>query len=140
MLLRRRLTPRRAAFIIGTCTTLITILGGGAVRLVDRRDFHTFGDGLWWALQTVTTVGYGDIVPKNTDGRLVGALIMISGIAFLAVVTASVTATLVETARARLVDGRRELTSELAEEITSRLAAIETRLDELAPGATSDQS
>jgi voltage-gated potassium channel len=123
---RRALTARRAAAIIGFYTVGITVIGGVVARLADRHDFSSFGTAIWWALQTVTTVGYGDVVPKSASGRAVGGLLMVSGIAFLAVVTASVTAALVEAARAR------SRTAEAtAKEISDRLAAMEARFDKL---------
>ncbi|MCS4530981.1 potassium channel family protein [Corynebacterium sp. ES2794-CONJ1] len=57
---------------------------------------HSFGDALWWALTTVTTVGYGDISPISSQGRIVAALLMLTGIAVAGVVTAMVSAWLVE--------------------------------------------
>ena len=48
-----------------------------------------------FALETVTTVGYGDLTPKDPNGRLVAALIMLNGIAFLAIITAAITSTFV---------------------------------------------
>jgi voltage-gated potassium channel len=125
---RRPLTPRRAARIIATYTILITVAGGAVAWLADRKDFHTLGAGVWWALQTVTTVGYGDEVPRSTSGRLIGAVIMVSGIGFLTVITASVTAALIESARRR--SGRSsgtELGAQLAE-VNARLSAIEERM------------
>jgi voltage-gated potassium channel len=125
---RRPLTPRRAAGIIATYTTFVTVAGGVVAWLTDRKDFHTLGAGVWWALQTVTTVGYGDEVPRNTLGRLIGAVIMVSGIGFLTVITASVTAALIETARKRA--GRSsgpELGAQL-DEVNARLSAIEERM------------
>jgi voltage-gated potassium channel Kch len=53
------------------------------------------GIGLWWAIQTVTTVGYGDVAPKDVVGRVVAALVMLYGIAFIAIVTAVITSTFV---------------------------------------------
>src|SRR6478752_4649019 len=44
------------------------------ITLLDRQEFPSLGTGLWWALQTVTTVGYGDVTPATTAGRLVGAI------------------------------------------------------------------
>src|SRR4051812_35092811 len=96
LLRRKPLTPRRASTIIATYTFVITIAGGVLACLPDRHDFHTVGSGLWWALQTVTTVGYGDVVPHRTVGRAVGTVVMLSGIGFLTVITASVTAALIE--------------------------------------------
>jgi voltage-gated potassium channel len=139
MLLRRRLTTRRAAVIIAVYTLTITLLAGVLVRLLDRHDFHTFGKAIWWALQTVTTVGYGDVVPTTGFGRTVAGILMISGIAFLAVVTASVTAALVEAARGQISARAPELPPELAKEIAARLAALEARFDKLEAALRSDR-
>ena len=54
--------------------------------------------GLWWAVQTVTTVGYGDHTPVTVSGRLVAAFVMLVGIGFLTVVTAAITSTFVSRA------------------------------------------
>jgi voltage-gated potassium channel len=51
--------------------------------------FKTFGDALWWAVVTLTTVGYGDIVPKTTAGRVDGVMIMVVGIAILGLLAGS---------------------------------------------------
>jgi voltage-gated potassium channel len=139
ILLRRRLTTRRAAVIIAVYTLTITLLAGVLVRLLDRHDFHTFGKAIWWALQTVTTVGYGDVVPTTGFGRTVAGILMISGIAFLAVVTASVTAALVEAARGQISARAPELPPELAKEIAARLAALEARFDKLEAALRSDR-
>jgi voltage-gated potassium channel len=134
LLLRESLTARRAAGIIAGFTVLITVAGGILERVVDHREFHTIGRGLWFALQTVTTVGYGDVTPKQADGRFIGAVVMLTGLGFLAVITASVTASLVESSRRRYaaqsdVDETRRL-----EDLSERLARIEAALDQLAPG------
>jgi voltage-gated potassium channel len=129
---RKPLTARRAAVIIGSYTAVVTFAGGLVGWLADRKDFATLGDGLWWSLQTVTTVGYGDVVPSSGTGRVIGAFVMISGIAFLTVITAAVTASLIDAARRRLPHpAEGELSPEFMQEVTARLSAIETRLDEL---------
>jgi len=51
--------------------------------------FATFGDALWWAIVTLTTVGYGDIVPKTTAGRVDGVMIMVTGVAILGLLAGS---------------------------------------------------
>jgi voltage-gated potassium channel len=115
---------------------MVTVLSGIAIRLADHRDFDKIGSGIWWAVQTVTTVGYGDLVPHNTAGRVIAALVMLTGIAFVTVITAAITATLVEEMRRRRegVDpeaGRLEsLLGARLEVIGSRLEAIETTLTE----------
>jgi voltage-gated potassium channel len=65
LLLRESLIARRAAGIIAAFTVLITVAGGILERLVDHHEFPTIGRGVWFALQTVTTVGYGDLTPRQ---------------------------------------------------------------------------
>ena len=133
LLLRESFTARRAAGIIAGFAVLITVGGGILERVFDHQEFPTIGRGLWFALQTVTTVGYGDVTPKQSDGRFIAAVVMLTGIGFLAVITASVTASLVESSRRRFaaqseVDETRRL-----EEVNERLARIEAALDQPAP-------
>jgi voltage-gated potassium channel Kch len=127
-LLDKPITPRRAAQLIAAASLTLTLVGGFAAWLLDRDGIGSFGDSLWWALQTVTTVGYGDVVPKGTVGRIIGALLMLNGIALLSVVTAAVTAMLVEQARRRHSGADKEVRDAL-ERIESRLGEIESRLD-----------
>jgi voltage-gated potassium channel len=133
---RKPLTARRAVAIIAGYTVLVTLAGGVFAWLTSRKDFDGVGEGLWWAVQTITTVGYGDVVPTSASSRVIGAVVMISGIAFLTVITAAVTAALSEAARRREPPPPdREELLESMREVTSRLRAIEARLDELGPRA-----
>ena len=119
--------------MISVATVILTVAGGVAIRLVDNDNFSSLGEGLWWAVQTLTTVGYGDVVPDDTTGRLIGTLVMLVGIAFLTVLTAAVTATLIDQMRQR-----RQASSEQGDddadrasslrEINARLEAIEALL------------
>ena len=61
-------------------------------RSIEGSNIKTFSDGLWWAVTTVTTVGYGDRYPTTTEGRLLAVLLMITGISLVGVITASVAA------------------------------------------------
>lgn len=138
LLLRNSLTARRAAGIIAIFTAVITVAGGILERVVDHQEYPTIGRGLWFALQTITTVGYGDVTPKQSSGRFIAAVVMLSGIGFLAVITAAVTASLVESSRRRFtaqsdLDAARRL-----EEIGQRLARIERSLDQRAPAGSPD--
>jgi len=130
---RRPLTARRAAAVISIVTVILTVAGGVAIWLVDRDNFSSLGEGMWWSVQTLTTVGYGDVVPTDTVGRVIATLIMLNGIAFLTVITASVTATLVEQIRRQrqAPPGPDAPDSDLAaslQEISSRLDVIEASL------------
>src|SRR5262245_4578260 len=67
------LSVRNAMAVIVTATLASVVIGGVVITLVDAEEFPDIGTGLWWALQTVTTVGYGDVVPENAVGQLIGA-------------------------------------------------------------------
>ena len=128
---RKPLTVRRAAGIIATVTLSITIISGVLIHFTDEKTFPNIGDGLWWAIQTVTTVGYGDLVPTSTVGRLVAALVMLAGIGFLTVVTAVITSTFIESARRRLHGTETDALSEKLDQIGERLKVIEAGLKDL---------
>jgi voltage-gated potassium channel len=134
LLLRESLTARRAAGIIALFTLVITVAGGILERVVDHHEFPTIGRGLWFALQTVTTVGYGDVTPKHSDGRFIGAVVMLAGIGFLAVITASVTASLVESSRRRYVAKADADVARQLKELSERLARIESSIGPPTPG------
>ena len=104
--LARATTPRGAGVVIATVTTSITVAAGLLMTVVDRDNFPSLGSGLWWAVQTVTTVGYGDDVPKTVAGQLLAALVMLLGIGFLTVITAAITSTFVSRARQTAVRSR----------------------------------
>lgn len=61
-------------------------------RPLESSNIKTFGDGFWWAITTVTTVGYGDRFPVSTEGRFIAFCLMILGISLLGVLTATVAA------------------------------------------------
>jgi len=130
LLLRDSLTARRAAGIIAGFTVVITVAGGILERVIDHQEFPTIGKGLWFALQTVTTVGYGDVTPKQADGRFIGAVVMLTGIGFLAVITASATASLIEGSRRRFAAQSEVDVTRRLEEVSERLARIEAALDQ----------
>jgi voltage-gated potassium channel len=87
-------TGRILWFVVASITTLVVAFGV-IIWLVDREDFPTVGLGLWWAVSTVTTVGYGDVVPTTTAGRFVATGLMIIGFASLSLLTGIVASLLV---------------------------------------------
>ena len=125
---RKPLTAARAAQIIAGVTVSVTVIAGVLIHWTDRQNFPNIGDGLWWAVQTVTTVGYGDLVPTSTSGRLVASLVMLVGIGFLTVVTATITSTFIETSRRRIEGPAIEALSAKLDQIGVRLDAIEASL------------
>jgi len=131
LLLRRQMTIGRAVIIIVSVTATVTLLGGVLIHFADRSNFPNVGGGMWWAVQTVTTVGYGDLVPTTVTGRVVATVVMLTGIGFITVLTAVITSTFIETARRRLEVGRDDTLTDGLAEIGARLDAMEATLDEL---------
>jgi voltage-gated potassium channel len=132
---------RRGAFVFLASATAFTAIGAGVlVRLIDHRDFETFGDGIWWAIVTLGTVGYGDIVPRTTWGRVVGSVVIVVGVTFIAFLTAAVTSMFVahdqqldaDERESQRVADEQETRARVAE-VLERLESIEKKLDDLAP-------
>jgi voltage-gated potassium channel len=91
----RAVTPRGGAEVIAALTTSATIVFGLLMTVIDHKNFTSVWLGLWWAVQTVTTVGYGDHVPTDAGGMIVASFVMLLGLAFLSVVTAAITSSFV---------------------------------------------
>ena len=133
---QRAVANRRVFPYLAVTTLLIGLLAGFVVTLVDRQDFPTFGDGVWWAIVTLGTVGYGDIVPHTAWGRVVGSVVIVFGVTFIAFLTAIVTSAFVSAAeqQARALEEEREEASEeetrkLLRSLQAQLDAIEAKLD-----------
>ena len=122
---------RTAAGVIVSATTVVVIGGGVLIRLLDHGEYSDIWVGMWWALQTVTTVGYGDVTPKNPSGRIIAAFVMLQGIAFLAITTAAITSTFVARATKErdLAHAADEDDAEVR--IEARLEGIDQRLDRI---------
>ncbi len=129
--LARATTPRGAAIVIGVVTTSITFAAGLLMTVVDHENFPSIGGGLWWGVQTVTTVGYGDHVPTNSAGRIVAALVMLLGIGFITVITASITGAFVQHSQGRVKPGGVDsgATAANLRSIDARLERIEAALN-----------
>ncbi len=123
--LREPVSVRGAAGTIVTATVVVVAVSGALMRLLDHREYPNVFRGMWWALQTVTTVGYGDVTPQDKIGRLVASVVMFEGIALLAIVTAAVTSSFVERAQR----ARQAAEATAAEDEAARLDA---RFDDLA--------
>jgi voltage-gated potassium channel len=102
---------------------VVTVIAGGiAFARVEEGQHLDSVDGVWWALTTVTTVGYGDLSPQTDAGRLLAAAIMLVGIGFVALITAFV---------AERFIASREEEAELDREILNGLLRLEERLDQI---------
>jgi voltage-gated potassium channel len=127
VLQRERALTSGDAFRFAALLTLLVVVVSGAVEsLVDSRDFHSAWDGMWWAVVTVTTVGYGDVYPKSVEGRIIAMVVMLFGIGFLSVLTAAIASRFVKTERGDETDAilasLTRLEAELAE-VKQRLAS-----------------
>lgn len=130
---------RRAAQIVGhrfVVLSISTVLLATAflcaivMRIFDSEDYPSLGVAMWWAVQTFTTVGYGDVPPTTGLGRVVGGVLMVVGVMFISFLTASVTTSMIrrgDTASfARGTDEAGE-----ARAILDGIARLERRLDDL---------
>jgi len=107
--------------------TLLLLVGGGAAFAAAEHGQHhpalSSWDGIWWAFITVTTVGYGDITPVTTVGRIIGVVIAASGIGFVALLTAA--------AATRFAHHREDAAASAHTEVLTELRSISARLDQL---------
>lgn len=130
-ILREPPSVRTAAGVIVTATAIVVVGGGLLMRLLDHDEYSNIWVGMWWALQTVTTVGYGDVTPKHTSGRIVASFVMLEGIAFLTIIIAAITSTFVarateEREKAEEAEGETE-----EKRIEAKLDDLSVRLDRL---------
>lgn len=137
---RATLIERRARKIvnarsvtIGLATTFLGLSFVGAVvmRITDHQDFPSLGLAVWWALQTVTTVGYGDVVPKTDVGRVIGGVEMVLGVSFFTFLTAGVTSTVIRRASASAQEDDRSHAERSTKAILDALAETREAISEL---------
>lgn len=109
-------TPRGAPLLVGIATIILALAGGLFYWL--EPTVGSYWDGLWLAFVTGTTVGYGDFVPTTPGARLVAALLVLTGVALIAVFTASIVAHFVgedeRRLRRELHEGVRKLRADIA--------------------------
>jgi voltage-gated potassium channel len=101
-------------------------VGTAAVEILSPNSFDSLGDAAWWAATTVTTIGYGDVVPGTSGGRVIAVFVMFASVATVSFTTAVVTAAFVGYQQRRLGGDR-----ERHEEILEALARIDARLEKL---------
>jgi voltage-gated potassium channel len=122
---------------------LLLVFNGAAIAYLYERhapgsNIHTLGESVWWALVTVTTVGYGDYTPVTIPGRITGCLIMAVGLVTLAVLTAQVASSFVAQGASRARRGPRPESAPpevTLAELDRRLARIEDLLIAAAPSS-----
>lgn len=92
----RRLVHIDFLFVYGIGLVIITATVVASVEGGENASIHSFADALWWAVATITTVGYGDMVPVSVAGRAVAFVLMLGGIAFFSGITANLASFLVK--------------------------------------------
>jgi len=93
-LLETLFNSRRLRTILAALIFFIFLFG--YLFYVSEPDVRNLGDGIWWALVTITTVGYGDITPVTTLGRVVASSLMLLGLGLIATITAIVSAKFIQ--------------------------------------------
>jgi voltage-gated potassium channel len=119
----RAVLQHRQFHFVALLAVVAVVLGGLAIYTVEGSPtghIQSVGDGIWWAIVTATTVGYGDISPSTTEGRIIAVVLMLLGIGVIGAFTATVASFFVA----------QEEGSELAE-IAARLERVEAKLDAL---------
>ncbi len=137
--IQRAVMTRRVFPYLAGVTAALALIVGFVVTLVDSKDFHSFGDGVWWAIVTLATVGYGDIVPTTPWGRVLGSITIVFGVTFLSFLTATVTSLFVSRGQEddyQRIEAHQEELETLLKKLDDRLATIEAKLDRL-PGERS---
>jgi voltage-gated potassium channel len=120
------LNLRGAVLLIVTVATAMSVIAAVIERLIDPA-FDDMGIALWWAVTTVTTVGYGDIVPESHAGRAAASVLMLTGLALIPALTSIVVSTLVAQ---RAVRERQEEQSEF-NQLLAVLRSLDERLERL---------
>lgn len=124
---RGGLRPRDAAYLVVGVWLIAVVAWGILEHLIDPNTFPTIWLGMWWSLQTVTTVGYGDVVPATNAGRGVATALLLGGLAFISVVTATITSGFVSRAQQQRADAGQDPALQQLAALDTRLAALDDR-------------
>lgn len=122
-----RLTLARAVGSIVGLAIVLVLIAGGLARIVEPETFTSLGLAYWWAVETVTTVGYGDVVPESPAGRIVGVMLMLTGLSLIPTLTSVIVSLLL--AKRRQAEQQRIERFEIEQAAT--LSRIQEQLDRL---------
>jgi voltage-gated potassium channel len=129
--LREPPSVRLAANVIVLATVIVVVVGGVMMRVLDHKEYASVWLGMWWVLQTVTTVGYGDLTPHTVIGKLLTSLVMLWGVAFLAIITAAITSVFVARAQRERVTEEKTEALGAKHSVDDRLDHIDAQLQQL---------
>jgi voltage-gated potassium channel len=126
---RKGMTPRVAVGLISAFWAVGVAVFGVVEWLVDPDTFDTVWLAMWWGVQTVTTVGYGDVVPGDVAGKVIASFLMFGGLSLFAVVTGAITSSFVAQAQQRL--GHEDPVVRKLDEMGEQLETISAELARL---------
>jgi voltage-gated potassium channel len=129
----KALRPRYAARLIAGIWLVTVVVFGVVMRIVDPTTFDTVWLAFWWALQTITTVGYGDVVPGEPAGKAIGAVLMLGGLSLLSIITATITSAFITRRQADMQASGQDPVMRQLHQIEARLDAIDAELRRLGP-------
>jgi voltage-gated potassium channel len=122
-----RLSLKRAVGTILAVALVLVAIAGLLERLVEPDTFTSLGLAYWWAVTTVSTVGYGDVVPESPAGRVVASGLMLTGLALIPTLTSVIVSVLISKQR----QSEQQRIEQLESEQAAVLARIEERLERL---------
>jgi voltage-gated potassium channel len=129
--LNRAVVSGRILPYLAFVTLVVTVASALTVRVLAHNEFTSFGESLWWAAQTVTTVGYGDVIPQTAFSKFVAAFVMFFGVATVSLFTAIVTSVVMASSQERLQAAstqEEDTIRDALERIDRRLSELEKRL------------
>jgi voltage-gated potassium channel len=132
---RRGLRPRDAAVLITIAWLAAIVIFGILERFADPDSFPTVWLGMWWALETVTTVGYGDVVPVTPEGKIIGSFLLLGGLAFLTVIIAMITGGFVSRYQRQAIAEGEDPYAQRMDRLAQELGEIRAELARLRPDA-----
>lgn len=127
-----------AAIIV---TILVLVLAGAVlIQLLARDEYPSFGEAIWFTLQTVTTVGYGDNTPASSGGRVVASVVMLVSIGLMTVITAAITSLFIRSVSREHEEADQRVIAESLARIEATLTAAHERLDRIEQTAAAPNS
>jgi len=140
--LAQRNLQGHAVLLVSAITVILVLTVAGIALIFERGNPHatitSYPEALWWALSTVTTVGYGDIYPVTSGGRLAGLLLMLAGISLAGIITAAVAAWFVQSVVKQadeVEEGKNAADASMQQAtVLRRLDALEARLAQVDAG------
>ena len=132
-----QISPGRAIGLVIAVAVGMAVLGALVLRLVNPAALPSFGDSTWLSVTTITTVGFGDVVPSNASGRVVTGVLALLGISLIPVLTSVVVSVLLAQHRRQDDEARADQSQALLEALerhSERLDRIERRLPQQPAG------